>query len=1279
VRKSNEGGSRVLVLLGLLVVAAVAAALWFAFGADDAGSGGGEGAPDAPGVAPTGVTDPSAADRGRRLRAKSAGTAVITGFVKRREGSAAAAGQAVQLAREGFEAWTATADAAGAFRFEALPEGGPFEVKVEAAGFATVRIPGIGLGRGETRSVGTLWLDRAVRLPVSVRDWSDRPVAGAEVKAFVAPDYGADFDWSKAWAQMAVEPVAVASATTDAKGSAVFPEMASGRWTLVAKATGMSRAAARDVVLRGGENPPEVVIRLGMGHTLSGRVLDPDGKPVPAAVVLGGRPNDAWDMGSAASRARAVADGEGKWALENLDAGTVALFVARKGGVPGWRASVRVPSVRQFDLILPATGSLEGHVTEKASGKPVPGALVRASQWGWTAHVAEATTDAEGKYRIESFPAGDVHDLRAEKEGLVHVQADNSMMWGMTERRVHAGDTLTADLQMQTGAAVAGRVTSGGNGVAGAKVILRPASPTAGAESPRTAVTDAEGRYRIADARPGKAFAQAVCEGWFQKDFPENWWEIVQDESRGTAFRVEVPESGEVTLDLTLQKGAVVTGTVEGPEGAVAGAHVNAQGAQATSSAEGKFRLEGVVPGESVTVSAAKKGLMAAKVATVAVSEESGASDVVLQLTAIPVVRGRVLGPDGGPVAGSRVTVIPKSDEMQPWYVGYDPTAHLPQWPVREDGSFEAEVALTSGGFQVRATAPGFGTATSETVAIREGTTVYQADVRLAPGETLRGRVMSGGSGVAGAQVMLQRRQENQANQMMMVMNGGMSGEVWAVTDAAGDFEAGPMEAGTWDATVHAQGFVRKSQNEIKVPSGGPVTIVIDAALEIAGKVVFTDDTPVEGVSISVAAGDQNGQMVFIPGGDTENQRATTDRAGRFRLKGVPPGSHRLRVEAPWSSRTNVRPQTTDAVQAGSQDARIVVAPGGIIAGKVMDSDRKPMANVWISVNPTNQTEDNTYRGGMTKQDGTFEIVGLGQGTCVVWAQSQMGGHQPVQKPNVAVGTKDLEIILAAALSIEGVAVKSDGRPAAGVTFQAEPIQEAGDEGNDMQWGQSMSPTQSDGKFKVTGLKPGRYRLQIANWGQPSSLRVGSDEPIAAGSTGVRITLTEGAKISGVVVDEAGSPLAGAQVWASLGNDSHSAVSGKDGRFEIGGLAAGKHTVSANLQGRAPASAQNVAEGTSDVRLVLVKGLSLSGTVLDRDGKPCANTNVHLTLGKDGADGHNWAQTDAQGRFKAEGLKEGTWAVAVMQQNPEKPGEWVETPAGTVAAGATDVELRLPK
>jgi protocatechuate 3,4-dioxygenase beta subunit len=226
-----------------------------------------------------------------------------------------------------------------------------------------------------------------------------------------------------------------------------------------------------------------------------------------------------------------------------------------------------------------------------------------------------------------------------------------------------------------------------------------------------------------------------------------------------------------------------------------------------------------------------------------------------------------------------------------------------------------------------------------------------------------------------------------------------------------------------------------------------------------------------------------------------------------------------------------------------------------------------------------------------------------------------------------------------------------------------------------------MAYADAAGKFTVTGLAPGTYRPSVAGWGGAAQAWVlASKTTVTAGTTNLRLVAVKGLSIVGVVVDEDGKPLAGAWIHASDPKDensSHGAQTKADGAFEIVGLEKGRaYSLRATMQTRATAKIENVEVGAPGIKLVLAKGLTSSGRVVDAAGKGLSRVHVAFTqAGAKEDDDTKGAQTDEDGAFTVAGLAPGAYDAKALVAKPDGGNEW--KPCGTLKAGDSNVELRV--
>ncbi len=203
--------------------------------------------------------------------------------------------------------------------------------------------------------------------------------------------------------------------------------------------------------------------------------------------------------------------------------------------------------------------------------------------------------------------------------------------------------------------------------------------------------------------------------------------------------------------------------------------------------------------------------------------------------------------------------------------------------------------------------------------------------------------------------------------------------------------------------------------------------------------------------------------------------------------------------------------------------------------------------------------------------------------------------------------------------------------------------------------------TDSEGRFSFTLLKPGRYRLRMRIEGE--GIHPVRDLGVfEAGSRHLEIRAQRGLLISGRVTNEAGAPLAG--VWVVGGEDDDDKLFVKTdarGRFELGGFRKGARCkLRSHKKGLVAAFVRDIEAGAKDVMLVLKPGLEVRGIVVN--GK---KANVRFFWLEDEERRTNTI-ADEQGRFRADGLLPGRHRVTVNGK-----------PAGTIEAGATDLELRV--
>jgi RNA polymerase sigma factor (sigma-70 family) len=1206
------------------------------------------------------------------VAAEPVGTAALSGAVWFAGTRKPASGLQVLLEAPGATAISTRSDALGRFRFEHLLEDRAWRLRIDAQGFAPVVVPNLYLEHDETRGLGVLWLDAPVPLGVVVKDWRDRPIAGATVEAERYVLVGISDRWDHAASLRHVtEPVAAAS--TGADGRAVLTTLPPGDWVIVARAAGFAPVReGKGPLVRGAANR-EVTLRLDRGLAVEGRIVDGDRRPMPRMAVWAVPRN--LRTGSYVFQHTST-DGAGRFAFDGLVPGDWAFAVANENLVPSQIAIIRVPASAPVEIVLDG-GVVEGVVTGAHDGSPLAGARVLVTVDGW---IAETLTGQDGRYRLSTLRAGRPEFFRVQCQGFVTTEETTSNLMGTPKLDWKSG-AMTRDFMLRRAVPLSGRVLSPDGPVAGARVVATwadrlenwtPLLRTEGA-------TDEEGRFTLSGVPPTTVVVQAFADGWYQEGLVDFNWSTSLMKGRRIDGAIDVPPGGLADLTISMSRACVVSGRVESAAGLpLAGASVSCNWTTTITRGDGTFTLQAAVIGGSSTVSASG-GSGAWTQQTVSLAKGGRVDGVVLRLPRTVRIGGRVTSAAGAAVDGASVEAVLRPAVPQ-YGVREWTVARL---PVDGSGRYEGEFLEQEGRIFVRASAPGFATTVSPETMIETGRATYQADVVLGAPRALAGRVVSSADGrapVAGARVALLpadwERRSNDSRPRPLA----------AVTDRDGRFRVEDVSAGDGFIDVDADGFVH-AISAIGAPPSGELVLKLDPSFEIAGEVTL----PRGSVASDVwDGGVVSGVWVLLR---LEHDRefsswsVATDGEGRFRATGLPRGTYTVSVHVYGGTVSVARFETT-GVPAGTTDVAITLSAAGEIAGRVLAPDGRPLGG--CTVVAYSESGDPYTPSATTKDDGTFVVRGIGAGTYRLEArppEPERTGYvtegaqlRAAKATGVSATAKDVEIRLTGGLSIRGTLFDAAGKPLANTWVRAEPRP-----GQDLEPGEDAwfrgpgAQTDTAGRFTISGLATARYRLvhvpdpQRIDVARP--LKGGDD--VAAGASGVRLVAGRASKIAGVVVDEDGNAVASASVTARP-EGGGPAVFGQtqaDGTFVLDGVSdLARCVVSVSKAEFLDAQTGDVAPGATDVRIRLARGLRATGRILQADGNPFANCVVTLTL--DAGEHRVTVVADADGRFTAAGLREGTYRVEVRLSISSGPSARPRS-CGTLRAGELDLVLRM--
>jgi hypothetical protein len=368
-----------------------------------------------------------------------------------------------------------------------------------------------------------------------------------------------------------------------------------------------------------------------------------------------------------------------------------------------------------------------------------------------------------------------------------------------------------------------------------------------------------------------------------------------------------------------------------------------------------------------------------------------------------------------------------------------------------------------------------------------------------------------------------------------------------------------------------------------------------------------------------------------------EHYRGEADANARLQLGPLSSGPYQAEVTAPGFAklRTSLSvPVTTDPVQLRLKAA-------ATLAGKVLDSNGKEVAGATVQLvgaySP--QTTTTGSAGGFTfdVSEAEYSLSARKDGAA---------GALPRTVFATAGETKsDLVITLGTAASLSGKVVdKKTQQAVEGAEVAASPFGEDGDSGR--------TSSKADGTFELTGLAAGSYDVEVRKDNYARAMKTGITVE-AAQNFPLVFELEETGKVTGVVSDESGAPLAGINVaikWRPGG----STMTGPDGRYTLAGLDTGFGTfVEVHRDGEDSSVSKRVQAkpGETAVLDFVLPGVGyVSGTVTTPEGAPANNVTVMAFVPGVGfrGGGDNQVNVDSAGAYELR-LTKGDYAIVVVE------------------------------
>lgn len=985
---------------------------------------------------------------------------------------------------------------------------------------------------------------------------------------------------------------------------------------------------------------------------ITGSVMTPDGKPVAGARVSTYAPesDDARrarllsEQPEAIPLATTQTDAKGAFSLESPKSAIASVRVSLRGYAPAARSVERDEDSLVF--VLEKLEMRSG--TVKADGKPVANATVVMTGGEFV-----TKTSAEGRYELPLSKRGGAITVLHPDYAI-----DSEAFMNPSETVLRA----KLDRTLKKGTAITGKVVSsdGKTPVAGAAIMVDGWPLATSAEDGSFTITRAPLKWNTLVARKDSLMATRVA----GKD---NTAAVMLKLEKAATFsgrvideKTKMPVIG-ADIRLLPRAGGPMMRLSEGPS------------YSATADAKGGFAI--VAPAGGYTITAMHPAYDNDFIDTEALAGQTASRD--LALTPLARVSGMVVDEANKPVAAATVGSEATGDPIAAMMRGG------PRRFTRGDSQSAAsgpdgKFSLRTNGdreLRIRASKKGLPTGRTEGMKLAAGERKNGVVIALPSGILVTGKIMDGeGNALSGALVNASETQGRGSDgggvrRMVVNIGGGGSSDDEAVQTASDGTFSMRLKEGVYDFNAKREGYSAKTVRATTVsPSGTtPIEIRLDPAVQISGRVT-RGSVGIEGVSL------------FVFGMQGNQSNATTAPDGSFTLENLSPGQVGV-----FLGKESDFIQEQRTLTAPGRDVLIELPPGGRVSGRVIEKGtRRPVTSFEAGISRSRGGGPMVMMGppqtkAFTNDDGSFvlENVPTGSATLVANAPGFVSGRLNLTIEE-GKSIDDVVVELDTGVKLLGKVTGPNGAALSDVVVRIAPSPNGQFA---MRGADKMARTDSNGEYSIDALSAGEETVTFTH---EKYLQTSKQVTLKGRETRLDAQLEGGTRVTGMVVTEAGVPVAEAEVRATAPGAGFpsSAVTNANGVFEFESLAPARYRFTASRTGYSDGVVEDYdISGGGQIRITLKTGGTIYGRVTGLTDQELTNTFVSARS----SSGSTQTPVEASGSYRIEGAPVGNVSVTANVRGLVGAGRSTSPQVVQVAAGAsiqvdiafrTDVSVR---